>query len=245
MPLENIVWIGGIIGLSVAVQTLAGFGFALVAMALLPLIIGLQLASSLVLIMALLSSVLLVITYRKSFEWRAIAPLGISALAMIPVGIWLIDYLPEQTALRILGGFIVLYALYDALKARFSRSSIDKRPTLWLAYPFGGLCGLMTGAYTIPGPPLAIYAASQGWGPKKLKANVPFVLATVQISTLAGHFFRGNLTAEVWQLALYSLPFFCVGLFISAKLSTRVDEKRFKQIVLIVLSCIGFKLLFG
>ncbi|MEM9944782.1 MAG: sulfite exporter TauE/SafE family protein [Cyanobacteria bacterium P01_D01_bin.36] len=241
--MDNILWIGSIIGLAAVVQTLAGFGFALVAIALLSLVnLPLDVARPLVLMMALLSSLSLVMGYRKSLDWRAIAPLLLSALAMIPVGLISINYLSEQITLRALGSFIILYVAYDILKTRTKLlASSGQSSHLW-AYVFGGLSGFLTGALTIPGPPLAMYANAQSWPAQKMKANVPIILATVQFSTLAGHVYQGNLTADVGKLALYSLPFFVMGMVVSAQLSSRIDEKRFKQIVLILLSFIGFKL---
>lgn len=243
--MENIVWIGSILGLAAVVQTLAGFGFALVAIALLSLVnLPLDIARPLVLMMALLSSVSLVIGYRKSLDWGAIAPLLFSALVMIPVGLLSINYLSEQVTLRSLGAFIICYVIYDVLKASTQLLTLSGLSSPCWAYLFGGLSGFLTGALTIPGPPLAMYANSQSWSAEKLKANVPIILATVQLSTLMGHGYKGNLTAEVGRLALYSLPFFLVGMGVSAKLSARIDEKRFKQIVLILLGGIGLKLLF-
>lgn len=242
--MENILWVGGIIGLAAVVQTLAGFGFALVAIALLSLVnLPLDMARPLVLIMALLSSLSLVAGYRKSLDWRVIAPLLFSALVMIPIGLFSINYLSEQLTLRALGAFIILYVAFDLLKTRTKLlAPSGQKSSLW-AYLFGGLSGFLTGALTIPGPPLAMYANAQSWPAEKMKANVPIILATVQFSTLIGHVYKGNLTADVGKLALYSLPFFVIGIGVSAQLSARIDEKRFKQIVLVLLGFIGLKLL--
>ncbi|MEL7358107.1 MAG: sulfite exporter TauE/SafE family protein [Cyanobacteria bacterium J06560_6] len=242
--MAQIFWVGGVITLAACVQSIAGFGFALVAIALLPFIIDLQLATPLVLMLALLSSVSLVIYHRKSFEWKAIAPLLISALIMVPIGLVSINYLPEQIALRVLGGFILLYVLLEALGYTSPKpgTRAHKKPPLpssVSAYLFGGIAGFLTGAFTVPGPPLVMHATAQAWRPEKLKANVPVIIAIVQLAALIGNVYEGNLTAEFWQLALYSLPFFGVGAGVSLRLSARVDEKVFKKIVLVLLGCIG------
>ena len=114
--LENILWISGIIGLASAVQSLAGFGFALVAIALLPFFLTLQLAIPLVLIMCLLSSIGLWVYYRNSFSWREVAPLVLSALISIPIGLVGLHYIPEEIARKVLGTFIVMYVMYDIAK---------------------------------------------------------------------------------------------------------------------------------
>lgn len=240
---------GGAIAFATCVQSIAGFGFALVAIALLPFIIDLQLATPLVLLLALLSSVSLVIYHRKSFEWRAIAPLLLSALIMVPVGLGSIKYLPERTALQVLGSFILLYVVSDLLgytspKPRTANRKQSRFSATLLAYLFGAIAGFMTGAFTVAGPPLVMYATTQSWRPEKLRANVPVILALVQLAALIGNLYSGSLTAEFWRLTLYSLPFFALGMGVSLKLAARIDEKAFKKIVLALLSCISLTWIF-
>ncbi|MEL6354599.1 MAG: sulfite exporter TauE/SafE family protein [Cyanobacteria bacterium J06627_28] len=241
--MENIVWIGSVLGLAAAVQSLAGFGFALVAIALLPFFLDLQLAIPLVLMMCLLSSFGLWVYYRDSFDWRAIAPLALSAMVSIPLGLVGLHYVPESLARKLLGGFIVLYVLYDVLRLV---SPIFKMPTLesprW-AYLFGGVSGFLTGALTVGGPPLVMYANSKEWTPEEFKGNLPGVYVVALTFALTGHFFEGHLTPELGKIALYSLPFFTVGMGAGIVLSKKIDAALFKRIVLSLLSVIGLRMI--
>lgn len=228
------------IGLAACVQNIAGFGFALVAIALLPFFVSLPLATPLVLLAALFSSLTLVIRHRKSFDIKAIAPLVVSALVMIPLGLSAVNYLPKDAALRTLGGFIFLYVIYSMLRMRTTLLDVPTLSAPW-AYILGGLSGFLTGAFTISGPPLVVYASSQAWSPEKFKGNIPAVFAMAQLSALVGHYFEGSLTPVFWRIALYSIPFFIIGINIGIRLSAQVDAKLFKQIVLALLGCIGLK----
>ena len=241
--MENILWIGGVIGLAAAVQSLAGFGFALVAIALLPFFLELQLAIPLVLLMCLLSSMGLWIYYRDSFDWRAIAPLVLSALVSIPIGLVGLHYVPEALARKVLGAFIVLYVAYDISRLV---SPIFTMPSLesprW-AYLFGAISGFLTGAFTTGGPPLVMYANSKEWSPEEFKGNLPGVYVVALTFALTGHYFEGHLTPELWEIALWSTPLFAVGMGIGILLSKKIDAASFKRIVLSLLGVIGLKLI--
>jgi len=240
---ENILWVGSVIGLAAAVQSLAGFGFALVAIALLPFFLDLSLAIPLVLMMCLLSSMGLWVYYRDSFDWKAIAPLVLSALVSIPIGLVGLHYVPEDIARKVLGGFIVLYVAYDILRLV---TPIFKMPPLesprW-AYLFGAVSGFLTGAFTTGGPPLVMYANSKEWSPEEFKGNLPGVYVVALTFALTGHYFEGHLTPELWEIALWSTPLFALGMAIGIVLSKKIDAASFKRIVLSLLGVIGLRLI--
>ncbi|MEO1619922.1 MAG: sulfite exporter TauE/SafE family protein [Cyanobacteria bacterium J06632_3] len=232
-------WIGGIVGLAAAVQGIAGFGFALVAIALLPFFLELQVAMPLALMMCLLSSFGLLVYYREHFDWRAVAPLVTAAIFFIPIGLIGFHYVPEAIARKALGAFVVLYVCYDILRLT---TSLFVMPTLessrW-GYLFGAISGFLTGAFTIGGPPLVMYANSKSWSPEEFKGNLPGVYVVALTFALAGHYFEGHLTRELFELALWSLPLFAVGLTVGILLSQKIDAASFKRIVLFLLGIIG------
>ncbi len=240
---ENILWIAGVIGLGAAVQSLSGFGFALVAISLLPFFLDLQLAIPLVLLMCLLSSLSLWVCYRDSFRWQAIAPLALSALVTIPLGLVGLHYVPEGVARKVLGSFIVLYVAYDLLRLVSPVVSMPALESPRWAYLFGGISGFLTGAFTAGGPPLVMYANSKAWSPEEFKGNLPGVYVVALAFALTGHYFEGHLTPELMEIALYSTPLFIVGTGAGIALSKKIDANNFKRIVLSLLGVIGLRLI--
>ncbi len=241
--MENIFYIGGVIALSAMVQSVAGFGFALVAIALLPFFLDLALAIPLVLIMCLLSSMGLWLYHWDSFSWKAIAPLVLSAIVALPLGLIGLHYVPEDIARKVLGSFIVLYVAYDVLclvKPVLATPTLDS--PRW-AYLFGGISGFLTGAFTTGGPPLVMYANSKGWSPEEFKGNLPGVYVVALTFALAGHYFEGHLTPELWQIALYTVPMFAVGMGAGIVLSKQIDANSFTRLVLSLLGLIGLRLI--
>ncbi|MEL6552176.1 MAG: sulfite exporter TauE/SafE family protein [Cyanobacteria bacterium J06621_11] len=237
--MENILWIGGIIGLAAAVQSLAGFGFALVAIAVLPFFLDLQVAIPLVLMMCLINSIGLWVYYRDSFDWKAIAPLVISALISIPIGLVGLHYVPEEVARKVLGAFIVLYVAYDILKLVTPLFAMPPLESPRWAYLFGAISGVLTGAFTTGGPPLVMYANSKEWSPEQFKGNLPGVYVVALTFALSGHYFEGHLTPELMEIALWSTPLFALGMGLGILLSKKIDAIGFKRIVLSLLGVIG------
>lgn len=225
------------------VQSLAGFGFALVAIALLPFFLDLQLAIPLVLMMCLLSSMGLWLYYWDDFDWKAIAPLVLSALIAIPIGLVGLHYIPEDISLKVLGGFIVLYVAYDVLRLVTPVLAVPTLESPRWAYLFGGISGFLTGAFTTGGPPLVMYANSKEWTPEEFKGNLPGVYVVALTFALTGHYFEGHLTPELWKIALYCTPLFALGMGAGILLSKKIDAVSFKRIVLSLLGVIGMRLI--
>jgi uncharacterized membrane protein YfcA len=233
------VWtIGCIIGLAALVQSLTGFGFALVAVSLLPMLMDLQAAVPLIVMTSLLANLLLCWYYRKSLDWVAILRLLIAALITIPVGILGLQYVPEHLALRLLGLCVLLYVIYDGLKFSLPELTSPR----W-AYAFGAISGVLTGAFNTGGPPVVIYANCNRWSPEQFKSNMPGVFAVSSVIAVVGHYWQGNLTAHLFQSALYSVPFFAGGLGVGIFISRWINAQGFRQMVLVLLGIMSCRLL--
>lgn len=234
----EILAIGIIIGLASLVQSLTGFGFALVAIALLPMLMDLQAAVPLIVMTSLLGNIVLCWYYRDSVDWSSLLPLVLAALITIPLGVIGLNYVPEHLALRGLGGLVLAYVLYDGCQLTLPILSSPR----W-AYAFGAMSGVLTGAFNTGGPPVVIYANCNQWSPEEFKGNMPSVFAVSSVIAMAGHYWQGHLTYSVLQTALYAAPFFAAGLVLGIVLSKWINADVFRQIVLFLLGAMSLKLI--
>ncbi|MEO0455115.1 MAG: sulfite exporter TauE/SafE family protein [Cyanobacteria bacterium P01_A01_bin.114] len=233
------IWfVGGVIGLAAFVQSLTGFGFALVAVSLLPLLMDLHTAVALVVMASVVSNFVLCYYYRDSFDWQSVVRLIAAALLTIPLGIVGLQYVPDHLALRILGGLVLAYVLYDGLK--FALPELTS--PAW-AYAFGAMSGVLTGAFNTGGPPIVIYANCNSWSPEQFKGNIPGVFMASSLIAMAGHYFQGSLTIDLLQVAVYAMPFFVGGLVLGIVLSTRINPRLFRQVVLVLLGAMSLRLI--
>lgn len=229
-----------VIFLAVFVQSAAGFGVALVAMAALPPIIGLTSAAPLVALVALLLEVFLVVYYRQALRieniWRVIA----ASLLGVPLGVLFLKNIPERFTLSLLGVVIAGYALYALLRLRLPRL---ERP-MW-AYLFGFAAGMLGGAYNTSGPPVIIYGNCRGWAPAEFKGNLQGFFLISSVVVAASHYLGGNFTPQVWRDFVLALPALGIGLAAGLSLDRRIRPETFRSGVLLLLLVLGIRLIFA
>ncbi|MBT3391913.1 MAG: sulfite exporter TauE/SafE family protein [Chloroflexi bacterium] len=236
MPQEFIVIV--IIFLAVFTQSISGFGSALVAMALLPTILSIHVATPLVALVVIPLEVYLLFHYRHVFHWKAIWRVIAAAVVGIPIGFIYLRLVDEQIVLRILGALISGYALYALLNIRL--------PTLahpaW-GFVFGLLAGLIGGAYNTSGPPVVLYGTSRGWSPSEFKSNLQGFFVFSSTFTLSGHALNHNLTPEVWHYFWLAMPAIAAGIFAGTSLDSIIQAETFRKIILALLVVIGLRLI--
>jgi len=106
------ILVGLVVFLAAFTQSLSGFGLALVSMALLPSVIGLNMATPLVALVAVAIESVLLLRYREALDVRAIWRVVLAAVIGTPLGVLFLSRVDETLALRILGFVISGYAIY-------------------------------------------------------------------------------------------------------------------------------------
>jgi uncharacterized membrane protein YfcA len=76
-----------IIFLAALLQTTSGFGFALLAMPLVALVIGVKAAAPLVALVGFTLYAVNLVRYRRSVERRVLLPLAVAAALGVPMGV--------------------------------------------------------------------------------------------------------------------------------------------------------------
>ena len=227
-----------IIFMAVFVQSLSGFGMPLVAMALIPAIIGIHIATPLVAMVMASIEVFLLIHYWHAINIRAVVPIVLASIIGIPFGIWLSNRLDEGLVMAILGFVISAFALYALLNIRLPQLN---HPA-W-AYLFGLMGGVLGGAYNTSGPPVIIYGNCRRWPPAEFKGNMQGFYILTSFMVAIGHIWNGNLTPEVWQYYLWSIPAMALAIFAGTRLDKYLNPESFRKVVLLLLLGLGVNLI--
>ena len=235
----SILLVGLTVFLAVFTQSLSGFGSALVAMALLPTVIGIQLATPLVAVVALVLEVVLIIRFRQSLDVRDIWRVVLAALIGTPIGAYFLSNVDENISLTVLGLVIAGYAIYALLGLKMPR--LERPIWAFLAGLFGGLLG---GAYNTSGPPVILYADCRRWPPDVFKSNLQGYFVVSSVAVLATHALNGNLTPQVWNLFWWTIPFIVAGLVAGLSLDRWLNPVMFRRVVLVLLVVMGIRLIF-
>lgn len=234
----NIVLVGLVILLAAFTESLSGFGSALVAMALLPSLIGLQMSTPLVALVAVVLEAILLLRYREALDVHAIWRVVLAGLIGTPLGVLFLTRVNEQVALSILGFVIAAYALYALLGLKLPR--LDG--PMW-AYSAGLVGGLLGGAYNTSGPPVILYADCRRWQPNVFKSNLQGYFIISSLAVLITHYLNGNITSQVWTTFLWALPFTAIGLVAGLSLDRWLNPVIFRRVVLVLLVIMGVRLM--
>ena len=229
----------GAVFASVLMQTLTGFGSAMVAMALLPYWIGLLVAAPLVALIAATLEAVVLVRWRQALGWQAIKQLSVGMLVGVPFGVLALRHVDAAILLPILGALIVGYSLYALMNWRLPRLD-DAR---W-AYGAGLMAGLFGGAYNVSGPPVIVYGHCRRWSPAQFKGNLQAFFLLGDALVIAGHAAAGNLTRTVWENYLLSLPAIALGVACGLALERLIRPDAFRRAALVLLIALGAGLLF-
>lgn len=219
-------------------QSLTGFGVALVMMAVLPSIIGLQFAAPLVALVGMILEMLMLLRYRATLQFKSIAGMLVASVVAIPFGVLYFRRLDEGIALFVLGLVIISYALYALIGFRLPQL---KHPG-W-AWAFGFLGGLLGGAYNTAGPPVVVYGNCRRWLPQEFKSNLTGYFIVGSLVVVSTHWASGNFTSGVWSNFLISLPPLFLGFFLGQGMDKWINPELFRRIVLVLLIVLGARLM--
>jgi len=235
---SHLILIGGVIFLATLTQSLSGFGSALVAMALLPVIVGLKFATPFVALITLTIEIVLLIRYHHSLHIRSLWPLILASLVGTPMGMYILSQVDEKIALTLLGLVITGYASYALLG--FQLPPLEH--PIW-AYFAGFLGGLLGGAYNTSGPPVILYADCRRWSRDVFKSNLQGYFFVSSVAVVITHYVGGNITFDISKVFLQMLPFMAMGIILGSYLDRILSPALFRRLVLLLLVFMGLRLI--
>ena len=234
----EIVWLTLIVFAACFTQGLSGFGSALVAMPLLVPLLGLEHSRPLVAMVSGTLQAVLLVRYRRAFDFRAVWRLLAASAVAVPIGVFALRYIDERFTLSLLGVVILAYAIF--ILSGVTPPKVKHGFWSYVAGFFGGLLG---GAYNTSGPPVVLYGDCCRWPPAAFKSNLQGFFFVNNAFVLVGHAFAGNVTAEVGWNFLFALPAIAAGIVAAALLDRFISHTLFRKIVLVLLVLLGAQLL--
>ncbi|MGE5601630.1 MAG: sulfite exporter TauE/SafE family protein [Nitrososphaerales archaeon] len=230
--------LGVILFFCALIQVTSGFGFALLAMPLVTLLLGIKEAAPLVAAGALLINIANTLRLHRHINWPQLVRLGAAGLLGVPLGLWLAEQVPAHTVRLVLGCILVVYAAYSLFEPRDLRLAAAG----WV-YPTGLTAGMLGGAYNIPGPPLVVYASLRGWPRDEFRSTLQTFFAVNAALVVTGHLMLGHFDRGVWQLVLLTSPALLAGNLSGVALDRYIDARRFQIIVKLLILATGLALI--
>jgi uncharacterized membrane protein YfcA len=214
-----------VLALASVIRTTAGFGFSLVAVPPLTLLLDPVTAVVVAAIMAAPLSLWIAVKDWRHVDRRITAVALGAGLVGVPFGVWLLHALPAR-ALSVVIAAVVLLCTVMVWRRVTVRGGL--RSVAWIS-AFSGASFASTG---IDGPPMV--AAMQGLRlpPRVQRATLGVVFSGTSLASLAGFGISGQLTAEVGWALLAGVPALFIGIFAGERIFARFDAERFRQAVL-------------
>jgi len=227
-----------VIFVATLIRTVFGFADALVAMPLLVMIVGLQVAAPLVALMSLTNALVIFILNRKAMYWKGALRLILASIVGIPIGLYLLKGINEQFMRALLAVILISFSLFKLYNPEFGKLK-DER---W-AGVFGLIAGVLGGAYNVNGPAVVVYASMRTWSPDSFRATLQGYFFLTGIFIVAGHAMGGLWTDEVLKLYLYSLPVLALAYIPGSLIHKIIPAAKFDKAVYILLLMLGGYLL--
>lgn len=218
------------------VRSAFGFGEALISVPLLAFVLPVPVAVPLAVLVSITIAAVVV-----AQDWRHIHPrsagwLILSTLFGIPLGLLLLTRSPEHLIKAVLGGLILLFALFClAGKLRFQLQH-DSWPWLLIC---GFIAGILGGAYGMNGPPLVIYGTLRGWSAQHFRATLQAYFLPASVLGMCGYLSAGLWTSEVTHNYLLCLPVMLPAVFLGRAINRRLSATAFSRYIYLGLVAIG------
>jgi len=236
MPVAPLLLAGiaGAVCLAGCIQGVLGFGFGLVAMGLLPLLLGVKGAVPVVATMALLVNSTLLYRFRDSFSLRDAAPLIGPAIVGIPIGVFALRSWSGDALMVALGILVLAYVAWGLSRATVPQLGPRAGAALGL------VAGVLGGAFSTAGPAAVVWVSSQPWPSRQLRATLVGLFAiggSLQVALLTH---AGLVNMDTLKVSAVALPAAALGSLLGAKLGDRVPQAQFRRIMLAGLGVLAF-----
>lgn len=215
--------------LASAAQMLTGFGFALVAVPFLLLVVDVRETVVITTLLSLMGNVVVARGVWRDIPWRTVSWLAAGSFVGMPFGLAVLLLAPED-ALKIGVGLATM-----AMAAALGRGLRFGTESAASGLGVGVISGVLKTSTSINGPPVVLYLQGLRHSPDGFRGALSVFFFVTGIVTLLVFAASGVLTARALWFSAASLPVVFIGAWLGHALLRRVDVVRFRRIVFVLL----------
>ncbi|UCH39516.1 MAG: sulfite exporter TauE/SafE family protein [Gammaproteobacteria bacterium] len=235
--IELVIKATPIILIAYLVRGICGFGSGLIAIPVLSLMLPLKVAVPLVVILDYLASAGQGASLRQSIQWGEIRRLIIPALFGVCAGLLIFHRADADLLARLLGGFVLLYALYALWGPAMPRASS------WWAIPAaisGGTIGTLFGT---GGPFYVTYLKARQLDANAFRATFACMFLLDGAARVTGYLGTSVIDIKLLALLAMSLPVMILGMYLGGKIHTGLSAQVFTRSISVLLMVSGISLM--
>lgn len=221
------------IGVASLVQSLSGFGFALLAVPLTSLVVDVQVAVVVATLVGMATTVVHAWSERSHCDTRLARVLVAYSMVGMPFGLAAFLWVPVPTMKIALGVVVIAMTL---LLVRGVVVPPDSRTAERVA---GIASGVLATSLSTNGPPLVFILQGRSLAPEEFRGTISRVFSVVNIVTIAMFLVAGHVGGESLIVALVAIPVVALFTRIGYVIRPSIDARRFRTMVLVLLVASG------
>jgi uncharacterized membrane protein YfcA len=238
----QLAWTGLVVLFAFVVRGASGFGSGLVAIPLLVFALPIHVAVPMMGLLVFILFLFLTVRDRRDVLWDELMRLLPPTLLGVAAGALLFRNLDSSLLVKLLGLFIVGYALYVFGVHYFGMPQMRCSPA-W-AYPLGFLSAAFDTLFGGGGGTLiVVYMHLRGVGGVQFRATVAMLWFFEMIARIASYAIAGFYTAETLLLVALMLPLVWAGTRIGERIADSLSQEVFSRLLAALLLASGASLL--
>lgn len=235
------VYLLSVILIAYLVQSITGFGGALLSLPITILLVGFDQARVLAAGLSLLTGLLVSLRYRRQINRTKLLEILLVMVVGTAAGMLLDRVLEAPFLITIYGIVTVVLALVRFLPKKDPERK-PRRPVL-LSILF--LAGLMQGLFVAGGAFLMVYAMHELPDKTEFRATCSAVWGVLNWFMLLNYGFSGKIDAKSLELAGLCVPVVLLTMFLAEKLQSKINQQLFSRVTNSLLLATGLILLAG
>ena len=241
-PLET-AWCALALALGYAVRGVAGFGSGVVATPLLTFVLPLSVTAPLITLIGFFVSIRQAMRDWHLIEWRRVTIFIPGSLAGVALGLYVFKTLDQIFLARVLGAYILLYALYSLAGERLFKRPLT--PPAWLIHPVAALGALVATIFGgLAGPIYVTYFDALKLSKSVFRVTVSTTLLALNLIRSVGYIATGVFRIDDFVLVAAAFLPVAIGTLLGDRLHDRLDPRAFRRAVGVLLIASGVGLLF-
>lgn len=227
------ILIGVSVLIAATVQTASGFGFSLLAVPIMSLMVPTELSVVIAATLGTMTSSGQAVSEREHADRPSVRRLLLSAMVGLPLGLVILDV---ATSRQLKLGLVVVIFAFLIVDLRGVSLSHASTPVDISA---GFVAGVLTTSLSTNGPPLAMALHSRHLDPRTFRGTIATVLSVAGLVSLVMFAVTGHFSVDAGIAIAIAIPTMVLGFVIGHRLRPHLDPPRFRRMVTILLFVTG------
>lgn len=220
------IWALIIVSMASLVKGITGFGFALFSLPILLFWYPIKELIPILIICNLFASTIIVLQKKErplvNNKFKAL--IGIGGVFTI-FGTIILEIMPERELLIGVTIFIILLSILAFVKVKVD---IKLRNSIYAIS--GAVCGFLTGAISVSGPPLALFLNAAKVDNQEFREIFSWFSIVTTVIALLGYYWQDMLSLEILKTSAQFFPILYLGSFLGKRLNRYLPVNTFRSI---------------